>query len=102
MSVCISKKDKDILLDSYRKLFESYSKKYQEMISRDDIFGNKKRYLECDAYCSMCNNELRGMVMLLEGADVFNCKESGEELEKIRKVFNAFDLIDLCFGKEEV
>lgn len=102
MSVCISKKDKEILLDSYRKLFGSYFKHYQEMVSRGDLFGNEKRYEECNSYCSMCNNELRGMVLLFEDAGVLDRKESSEELGKIKKVFNSLDLIDLCFGKEEV
>lgn len=102
MSVCISEKDKEILLDSYRKLFGSYSKHYQEMVSKDDLFGNKKRYEECNSYCSMCNNELRGMVLVFEDAGVLNYEESSEELGKIKKVFNSLDLIDLCFGKEEV
>lgn len=102
MSVCVSEKDKEILLDSYRKLFETYSKHYQEMVSKDDLFGNKKRYEECNSYCSMCNNELRGMVLVFEDAGVLNYEESSEELGKIKKVFNSLDLIDLCFGKEEV
>ena len=97
----ILKKDKVILLDSYEKLFETYSKSYQEMVSKEDLFGNEKRYEECKTYCEMCDYELLGMVLLLEDAGIFNYKESSEELKKIRKEFDLINLMDLYFGKVE-
>lgn len=100
MSVC--KKDKEILLESYKKLYAGYFDRYKEMIAGNKISGNKNLYDQCDYYCGMCRSELRGMIALLEDAGVLTWRESHIESEKIEKAFARSDLLDLFFGKEEV
>ena len=96
----MSKEEKEVLLDSYNRLFANYVRSYNEIVSRDDLCGNEKHYKQCKIFCNMCRSELSGMIRLLEDVKVFACKESSEELGKIKAVFDVYVLIDLCFGKE--
>lgn len=99
MSEYVLKKD---LFDFYMKWFERCFKEYKEIVSRGDIFENKKKYEECSDLCRLFHNQLHGLVLFFEKAGVLNWDELSRELKKIDEAFNVFELIDLYYGKEEV
>lgn len=98
----MSKEEKEVLIDSYRRLFANYVRSYNEIVSRDDLYMNRKHYEQCKIFCNICRRELSGMIRLLEDVKIFTCKESNEELGKIKVVFDVTVLIDLCYGEEEM
>ena len=98
----MTKKDKKIILDAYRRLFKRYFECYQAHLDKARIDKDKVMFSRCEVYREMYIDELRGMIELLECIEVFDFAESKKELREVDDMFCMDALPGMHYCKEDV